>query len=179
MLGLVTSVSSLITILHAWSLNSAISSNNAHSVYRSSLWLYVSSLPIRLALLSIYWFVVSLILLFFATADWVVATPFAVVFCLLVFYITSLYSAAGRVLMYAGAVGDDPIMEGDAVYELSASELTSKLLEKAVATKEADIPVRERYRIKCNEKVLEEGGSSLHHPSYGGNKGGNDTTKED
>ena len=137
-----------------------IGEKNAHILLRSALWLNISSLPAKLALTNIFLFVVSLCLFFGVIAAWEVALPVVVVFFFGFLYLVSLYSAAGRILLYSGAIGDERIIERNLEYELDPMELNQVLLAKAYLGKKANIHPREQYRIDYQKQleVLQEGG---------------------
>ena len=74
--------------------------------------------------------------------------------------------------MLSGALGDETVLEEDEEHELSAGELSTALMAKALTAKEGNVPVSEQYRIRYQEQlqILEEGGelqlSDLLLPEY-------------
>lgn len=154
------SIAALFAILTAWSLNTVIGEKNAHILLRSALWLHISSLPAKLALTNIFLFVVTMSLFLFVIAAWEVALPVVVVFFIGFLYLVSIYSAAGRILLYSGGIGEERIIQRDLEYELTPEELNQVLLAKAYLGKKANIHPREQYRIDYQKQleVLQEGG---------------------
>lgn len=73
-------------------------------------------------------------------------------FCLLfVIFVTSMYSAVGRVIMYSGALGDEDIMQENIGYSerMTGPELATALVEKTKMAKAAEV----RYEIKSTHTL--------------------------
>jgi hypothetical protein len=156
------SIAALFAILTAWSLNTVIAPKNAHILLRSALWLQISTLPAKLVLTNIFLFVVTLCLFFFVIAAWEVALPVVLVFFFGFLYLISLYSAAGRLLLYSGAIGEERIIEQSIEYELDPQQLNRVIFAKAYLGKKANIHPREQYQIKYQEQLaMLQGGGTL------------------
>ena len=159
--SIISSILTLLSILIAWSMCSAVGPNNAHVFLRSSVALWSIHLPVRMAHLSIILFFLWVNLFFHVIMPNQVSLPLSLTCALGFFYIITMYSAVGRVLMYSGAIGDERILEEDEGENLGPADLTVAMMEKTLVAKDGGIPVSEQYKIKYQEQleILEEGGS--------------------
>ena len=162
-ISIIFSISALLATLSAWAIFNAVGDENNHVILRSTMCQNAAALPVRLALISIYFFFIWVNLFWHVIANrWL--GVFLSLFCLLfVIYVTSLYSAVGRQVMYSGALGEEDIMrENDGYREsMSAPQLQSALAEKVKMARDAKIPVEMQYKIRYQEQLkrLEEGES--------------------
>ena len=162
-ISIIFSISALLATLSAWAIFNAVGDENSHVILRSTMCQNAAALPVRLALISIYFFFIWVNLFWHVIANrWL--GMFLSLFCLLfVIYVTSLYSAVGRQVMYSGALGEEDIMrENDGYREsMSAPQLQSALAEKVKMARDAKIPVEMQYKIRYQEQLkrLEEGKS--------------------
>jgi len=162
-ISIIFSICSLLATLSAWAIFNAVGNDNSHIILRSTMCQNAAALPVRLALLSIYNFFIWLNLFWHVIAQRWMALVLSL-FCLLfVIYVTSMYSAVGRVIMYSGALGDEDIMGKNDAYKesMTGQNLANALTEKVKLAKEANIPVNMQYKIRYQEQLqqLEEGGS--------------------
>jgi hypothetical protein len=106
-------LSTLLANFTAWAIIGAVHSANSHAVLRSSIGLYAAQLPARMVVLSIYCFVIWVVLFLFELlpVPWsfiVVLFTFA-----LVMHIVVVYSAFGRLVMFNKAMRKDAIFQGE------------------------------------------------------------------
>ena len=88
-ISMIFAVLALLATLSAWTLFNSIGSNNAHIILRSSMCLHAATLPIRLAVLSIYSFFVWMNIFWFVIADPAVGSALVVLFTLMGIYIVA------------------------------------------------------------------------------------------
>mmetsp|Transcript_20710 Transcript_20710/g.37173 ORF Transcript_20710/g.37173 Transcript_20710/m.37173 type:complete len:187 (-) Transcript_20710:390-950(-) len=141
--SIISSILTLLSMLTAWSLCGAIGRNNAHIFLRSSLALYDISLPIRLAHLSIFMFFLWINLFFHVIMPWPVSTPLSVTCAICFYFLITMYSAVGRMLMHSGAMGEESILEESEHEEMGPVDLTVAMMEKTLIAKDGRIPVSE------------------------------------
>lgn len=171
-LGILSSILSLVVVLTARALFVAIAPENAHIVLRTSVCLYAATLPVRMALISVYIFILWLNIFFFVVCSWETATALTAVCVVFLFHLTSMYSAVGRMIMLSGAIGTERILDPDVEDDMSPTDLSVALIEKSLIAKHGHVPVSEQYKIKYQEQleILEEGGtlhlSELRLPEY-------------
>ena len=125
------SVLGLVATFTAWGMISSISDCNAHSLLRSSMGQYVTSLPSRFVVGALYLFLSWLVLL---VVD-MVSGPFVVILLSVVAYlffqvVVSL-SAFGRLIIHTGAMGRKKVLDPEMERQLLPSGLHASLLIKA------------------------------------------------
>ena len=139
-------LSTLLANFTAWATIGAVSAENAHAVLRSSIGLYAAQLPARMAVLSIYCFVIWVVLLLFEILPrgWDV---FVAVFIGLSFiHIVVFYSAFGRLVMYSKAMRTGQIFRGDEEDSMTPDRLSEELLKRATEEREEQTPLPLYYR---------------------------------
>ena len=139
-------VMALVTNFTAWGLLSSISDNNAHAILRSSMGQYSVALPSRYVVVSLYLFLLWLILL---VTD-LVSGPFCValvgvVVCMFLHAVVSL-SAFGRLIIFTGAMGKRHILEPEMERNLMPSGLHAVLLIAATERKRRGLEARDQYK---------------------------------
>lgn len=137
----------LVATFTAWAVVSVLSDSNAHCFLRSSVGLYASQLPSRLIVLSIYIFLIWMIIFLYILLPNLWAIIVTVVSAVLFGYIISFYSSVGRLVMYTGAMGNKRIFTTQEEESMLPWELYSALLERAKQKKgEANFNVVTQYR---------------------------------
>eukprot|EP00980_Cylindrotheca_fusiformis_P015611 scaffold4481_cov121-Cylindrotheca_fusiformis.AAC.7 len=136
----------LIATFTLWGMISAISDSNSHCLLRSSLGQYVTSLPPRFSLASIYLFLLWILLFII---DLVVA-PLAIILvalaCTMFFAIVLPLSAFGRLIMDTGAMSRRPVLSPDLEKDLLPSGLQASLLIRATHRQRRNACVTTQYR---------------------------------
>jgi len=158
-------LSTLLANFTAWAIIGAVHSANSHAVLRSSIGLYAAQLPARMVVLSIYCFVIWVVLFLFELlpVPWsfiVVLFTFA-----LVMHIVVVYSAFGRLVMFNKAMRKDAIFQGEED-SMTPQRLFEELLKRALEEKGEDTPLPLHYRRKTEirrqvSKLVSEHGMSL------------------
>lgn len=126
------SVIGLVATFTAWGMIHVISDGNTHCLLRSSMGLYVTSLPPRFAVSALYLFLLFL-LLFIAT---VFKGPFGMVVLIgmivLFFKVVVALSAFGRLIIHTGAMGRRKVLHDEFERQLVPSGLHVALLIRAM-----------------------------------------------
>lgn len=140
---------SLISTFTAWTMVSAVSENNAHCIFRSSIGQYAAELPGRFIVGSIYSFLVWLILFFFLLLPFGVWSIGLLLISLALFVHTiTAFSAFGRVIMHTGAMGSQRIFDPSFEVNLHPHGLHNNLLVKAKANLTNCTSIMRQYRSK-------------------------------
>lgn len=126
---------------------SAVSVENAHCIFRSSIGQYVAELPGRFIVGSIYSFLVWICLYFFVLLPVGFWSIILLIFALGLFVHTiTAFSAFGRVIMHTGAMGAKPIFEKTYESGLLPHSLHSCLLVKARANLSNKTSITRQYQ---------------------------------
>lgn len=128
-------LSTLVATFTAWAVVSVVSDRNSHVFLRSSVGLYAAQLPSRLIVCSIYLFLLWVILFLWTLLPRLWATVITVVSASLFVYVVSFYSRVGRLVMYAGAMGNKRILTTEEEESMMPWQLYCAMLEKAKNTK--------------------------------------------
>lgn len=139
-------LSTLLANFTAWAIIGAVSSENSHAVLRSSIGLYAAQLPARMAVLSIYCFIIWVLLFLFELLPFVWAIWVVVFILLMVVHIVVVYSSFGRLVIYSKAMRKGEIFEGDEEDSMTSKRLFEELLKRAVEEKEENTPLPLYYR---------------------------------
>ena len=139
-------LSTLLANFTSWAIIGAISAENAHAVLRSSIGLYAAQLPARMAVFSIYCFVIWVVLLLFEILPHGWNILVAVFIGLLFIHIVVFYSAFGRLVMYSKAMRTSQIFRGDEEDSMTPDRLSEELLKKAIEEREENTPLPLYYR---------------------------------
>jgi len=145
--SIIFSLFSLIATYTAWGMVSAVSNENAHCVLRSSIGLYVTELPSRFIVASIYSFLVWFLLficMLLPFGFWSVMLVVSVVFVFV--HVMIVYSAFGRLIMHTGAMGKDRVFEEKFERNLFPRSLQANLYTKAKAELANNTSVSRQYR---------------------------------
>ena len=149
LVSIVLTLLSLISTFTAWGMVSSISDCNAHCVLRSSIGQYVAELPGRLIVLSIYSFLVWVVLSLFLLLPLGVTSAVLVVgTVVLFFHVVVVFSAFGRIIMHTGAMGSQRIFTEDFEERLLPRTLHTNLLRKAQAELANHTSITRQYRRK-------------------------------
>jgi hypothetical protein len=136
----------LIATFTLWGMISAISDSNSHCLLRSSLGQYVTSLPPRLALASIYLFLLWILLFVIDLVVWPLAIVLVALALIMFFSIVLPLSAFGRLIMHTGAMSQRPILSADLEKDLMPSGLQASLLIRATHRQRRNVCVTAQYR---------------------------------
>lgn len=141
-------LSTLLANFTAWAIIGAVSSHNSHAVLRSSIGLYAAQLPARMAVLSIYCFVIWVVLFLFQ----LLPNPWSYIVTIFIFvmfvHIVLVYSAFGRLVMYTKAMRKDEIFKEEEEDSMTANRLSEELLNRAMEEKKKNTPLPLYYRKK-------------------------------
>jgi hypothetical protein len=142
-------LSTLVANFTAWAIIGAVSPQNSHAILRSSIGLYAAQLPARLVVLSIYCFVVWIMLFIFVLLpnphwSWAIAL-FPIV---LISHIVVVYSSFGRLVMYTKAMRKDHIFGSEEEDSMTPKRLFEELLKRAEIEKKKNAPLPLYYRRK-------------------------------
>lgn len=143
--SIVIAVAALYATFSAWAIVSTVSDGNTHTVIRSSLGLYCCSLPSRLIVCSIYFFLCHLFLYFFVLMPVQIAPVVTAFGIILIFHISSTYSAMGRIIIETGAMGEEEIFTPQEETAKTPDELLQGLILRLEAAREAKVPVELQY----------------------------------
>lgn len=136
----------LIATFTLWGMISAISDTNSHCLLRSSLGQYVTSLPPRFALASIYLFLLWILLFIIDLVVEPLAILLVALACIMFFSIVLPLSAFGRLIMHTGAMSQRPVLSADLEKDLLPSGLQASLLIRATHRQRRDVCVTTQYR---------------------------------
>ena len=141
-------LSTLVANFTAWAIIGAVSPQNSHAILRSSIGLDAAQLPARLVILSIYCFLVWVILFIYILVPhiWgIVIASFPVV---LIAYIVIMYSSFGRLVIYSRAMQQKEIFKDEEDDNMSSKRLFEELLKLAEKEKHKKAPLPLYYRSK-------------------------------
>lgn len=171
-------LSTLLANFTAWAIIGAVSSENSHAVLRSSIGLYAAQLPARLAVLSVYCFVIWVILFIFEIMPFIWGICMAAFIFLMVAHIVVVYSAFGRLVIYSKAMRKTQIFDGDEEDSMTSKRLFEELLNRAVEEKAENTPLPLYYRqhseireqvTKLIERVSDHADSGIGEVNYPNN----------
>ena len=145
--SVVLTIFTLLSTFTAWGMISAVSNENAHGVLRSSMGLYVSYLPSRLIVASIYSFLIWVIMFMFILLPKGWSIFMLVLVLALFFHVVTVFSAFGRLIMHSGAMGSAPIFDAAFEQELLPRGLHTSLLFKAVDELRKGTSVTRQYKF--------------------------------
>ena len=161
--GAVVTVLGLVATYTAWGLLSAISDNNSHALLRSSMGQYVTSLPSKFVVASLYLYLTSLILFLVE----IVSGP--AMYCLialvtgLFFQVVVSLSAFGRLIIHTGAMGKKRVLDPQFERYLLPSGLHASLLIKATERRRRRTSVTSQYQSSNNTNNNASGGGGKHN----------------
>ena len=155
-IGLVLALACCVTVVGlvatytAWSMISAISDANCNTMLRSSMGQYVTAMPSRFVVSSLYLFLVwlTLLLIELVSGPWILAIVAVVVS--LFFQVVVSLSAFGRLVVHTGAMGKKRILDPEFERQLLPSGLHASLLIKATERSRRRTSVTEQYRYSAN-----------------------------
>jgi len=126
---------------------SAVSVENTHCIFRSSIGQYVAELPGRYIVGAIYSFLIWICLYFFVLLPVGFWSIILLIFALGLFVQTiTAFSAFGRVIMHTGAMGAQPVFEKTYESGLLPHSLHSCLLVKARANLSNKTSIMRQYQ---------------------------------
>ena len=148
-LGACVTAIGLIATFTAWSMISAISDSNAHSVLRSSMGQYVTNLPSRFVVAALYLFLTMLVLLIIEIASGPVCYCIVALVVYLFFQTVVSLSSFGRLIIHTGAMGQKKILDPEFERHLLPSGLHASLLILATNGSRRRTSVTSQYRHKA------------------------------
>ena len=140
-------LSTLVANFTAWAIIGAVSPQNSHAILRSSIGLDAAQLPARLVILSIYCFLVWVILFIYILVPHIWGIVIALFPVVLIAYIVIMYSSFGRLVIYSRAMQQKEIFK-DEELSMSSKRLFEELLKLAEKEKQKQAPLPLYYRSK-------------------------------
>lgn len=141
-------LSTLVANFTAWAIIGAISPHNSHAILRSSVGLEAAQLPAKLAILSIYCFVVWVMLFIYILVPHYWGFLISIIPMVLIVYIVILYSSFGRLVIYSRAMQQKEIFKHQEDVNMSSERLFEELLKKAEQEKKRKSPLPLFYKSK-------------------------------
>ena len=132
----ITTVFGILATFSAWSIISALSPSNAHCILRSTIGVYTCMLPSRMLLAAIYLFILWLCILLIAVMTESFTILMALVTIFLLLHIVSIYSVLANLVIDTGALSDNSIFGSSEEDDMTPSELTANLVDKAYAKRQ-------------------------------------------
>jgi len=151
-IGVIMALASCVTIVGlvatytSWSMISAVSDTNANTVLRSSMGQYVTALPSRFVVASLYLFLLWLMLLLIVIISGPLVLVLLSVTLFLFFQVVISLSAFGRLVAHTGAMSNKRILDPELERQLLPSGLHASLLIKATERSRRRTSVTEQYR---------------------------------
>jgi hypothetical protein len=121
----------LVATFTAWSMIAALSDSNSHAILRSSMGQYVTSLPMRLVVASLYLFLLWIVLLIMTLMKGPVPYIIVATVGFMFFQMVSSLSCFGRLIIHTGAMGQKRVLDPEFERHLLPSGLHASLLIKA------------------------------------------------
>jgi len=123
----------------AWAIISSLGASNTQCVIRSTVGMYACMLPSRMLIASLYLFLIW-ISLWMSLLLPIIATWFMGIMCTIMFFhIVTIYSSLGNLILETGAMGEKRVFSIAEEEEMTPSELTVQLLQKAHANRQKRI----------------------------------------
>ena len=150
--GAVLALASCITVVGlvatytAWSMISALSDTNSNTMLRSSMGQYVTAMPSRFVVASLYLFLLWLTLLLIEMISGPLILGLLFVILYLFFQVVISLSAFGRLIIHTGAMGKKRILDPEFERQLLPSGLHASLLIKATERSRRRTSVTEQYQ---------------------------------
>ena len=138
----------LLSTFVAWSMVSAVSSANAHAMLRSSIGQYVSQLPSRLLVSSIYCFILWMFLWLLELLPGIWSKILIASFAALFIHIITSFSSFGKLMMLSGAMGEERIFDEEFEQALLPSGLHTAMLLKANERQKRRLTVTAQYSTR-------------------------------
>jgi len=135
----------LLSTFVAWSMVSAVSSSNAHAMLRSSIGQYVTQLPSRLLVGSVYCFVLWMFLWLLELLPGIWSIVLITVFAALFIHVITTLSSFGKLIMLSGAMGIERIFDEEFEQALLPSGLHTAMLLKANERQKRRLTVTAQY----------------------------------
>jgi hypothetical protein len=157
LLNIIVALLGLLVTTTAWGMISAIGDNNAHCLLRSTSGSYVTSLPPRFVVASLYlcltWVVLFVVEL---VAIWPAMILLGVV-ALLFFSIVPSLSVFGRLILHTGAMSSQrPVLSEDLEKELLPTGLQSSLLIRAYICRHRNWSFMNQYSRRLRHQQQQE-----------------------
>jgi hypothetical protein len=121
----------LVATFTAWSMIAALSDSNSHAILRSSMGQYVTSLPMRFVVASLYLFLLWIVLLIMTLMKGPVPYLIVATVGFMFFQMVSSLSCFGRLIIHTGAMGQKRVLDPEFERHLLPSGLHASLLIKA------------------------------------------------
>lgn len=136
----------LVATFSAWSMISAISESNCNTLLRSSMGQYVTAMPSRFVVASLYLFLVWLTLMLIQIISGPLILLVLAVIVYLFFQVVVSLSAFGRLIVHTGAMGKKRVLDPEFERQLLPSGLHASLLIKATERSRRRTSATEQYR---------------------------------
>ena len=138
----------LLSTFVAWSMVSAVSSTNAHAMLRSSIGQYVTQLPSRLLVGSVYCFILWMFLWLLELLPGIWSKILITAFAALFIHIITTLSSFGKPMMLSGAMGSERIFDEEFEQALLPSGLHTAMLLKANERQKRRLTVTAQYSTR-------------------------------
>ena len=138
----------LLSTFVAWSMVSAVSSTNAHAMLRSSIGQYVTQLPSRLLVGSVYCFILWMFLWLLELLPGIWSKILITAFAALFIHIITTLSSFGKLMMLSGAMGSERIFDEEFENALLPSGLHTAMLLKANERQKRRLTVTAQYSTR-------------------------------
>lgn len=138
----------LLSTFVAWSMVSAVSCTNAHAMLRSSIGQYVTQLPSRLLVGSVYCFILWMFLWLLELLPGIWSKILITAFAALFIHIITTLSSFGKLMMLSGAMGSERIFDEEFEQALLPSGLHTAMLLKANERQKRRLTVTAQYSTR-------------------------------
>ena len=173
-------VIALVTTFTLWGMVSSISDANTHALLRSSIGQYVTSLPSRFTVGSLYLFLLWILgFIVNLVHGWIPCGILVVLVLSMFFQVVIPLSCFGRLIIHCGAMAKRPVLDEELERELLPSGLHASLLIRATDRRRKYSCATDQYRKQNLRHYYDSNRSSAagsrHTSGTGGNAGGNNT----
>lgn len=169
-IGAVLALASCVTVVglvatfSSWSMISALSDSNSNTMLRSSMGQYVTAMPSRFVVASLYLFLLWLTMLLIDIVSGPLILVILGVVLYLFFQVVVSLSAFGRLIIHTGAMGKKRVLDPDFERQLLPSGLHASLLIKATERSRRRTSVTKQYQPR-NENSERSINSASSHSS--------------
>ena len=130
---------------------SSISDRNTHALLRSSIGQYVTSLPSKFTVASLYLFLLWMVLWMINLLCGFIQVALVLwVLTMFIFQVVIPLSAFGRLIIHTGAMAQRPVLDAELEQELLPSGLHASLLIRATDRRRKYASATDQYRKKKN-----------------------------
>ena len=140
-------VIALVTTFTLWGMVSSISDSNTHALLRSSIGQYVTSLPSRFTVGSLYLFLLWILgFIVNLVHGWIPCGILVILVSCMFFQVVIPLSAFGRLIIHTGAMAKRPVLDEELEQELLPSGLHASLLIRATDRRRKYSCATDQYR---------------------------------